>query len=168
MQDSWSAAVLVASDGVTKGTRVDQSGPAAKTHLGQQGFQVTAVDVVADDSAQIASRLKEYVSQRIHLVVTSGGTGFGPRDVTPEATGEVIERDADGLAEYLRRETQVHTPYAVLSRGRAGIAGTTLIINLPGSPKGVKQYLDVLAPLLPHAVKLAAGENPDHGHKKES
>ena len=102
------------------------------------------------------------MAARIPLVLTSGGTGFAPRDVTPEATAAVITRDAPGLAEMLRRETHSFTPFTALSRGRAGIRDATLIITAPGSPKGVVQYLDLLKPLLAHSLKLVAGEQPGH------
>ena len=98
----------------------------------------------------------------MHLILTSGGTGFGPRDVTPEATRSVIEREAPGIAEALRKESMEHTPYGMLSRGVAGIFGTSLIINLPGSPKAVEESMTVLLPVLPHALELLKGDESPH------
>jgi molybdenum cofactor synthesis domain-containing protein len=114
--------------------------------------------VVADDRPAIAAALRAQVDAGTRLVVTTGGTGFGPRDVTPEATSEIIERPAPGLSELMRAAGLEHTPLAALSRGVAGATGSSLILNLPGSPKGVKESLDAVTEVLPHALRLLAGD----------
>jgi molybdenum cofactor synthesis domain-containing protein len=159
---SFRAAILVVSDRASAGEAEDRSGPTAREGLVAQGFDVVAVDLVPDEETAIREKLLGYVAEKIPFVLTSGGTGFSPRDVTPEATSAVITRDAPGLAEMLRRETHRFTPFTALSRGRAGIRDATLIVNAPGSPKGVTQYLDLLRPLLAHSLKLVAGEQPGH------
>jgi molybdenum cofactor synthesis domain-containing protein len=155
--------VLVVSDRVSAGGHEDLSGPAAARALAAAGAELITSESVPDERAVIAGRLRALVDRGgVDLVVTSGGTGFAARDVTPEATRDVIERDAPGLAELLRRETARATPLAALGRGVAGIRGHTLIVNLPGSPRAVAECLDVLIPLLPHAVRLLRGEDPGH------
>lgn len=157
------AAILVVSDRVAAGTHQDASGPAAREGLALLGLEVVAEDVVPDERDRIAARLRAWSDDpRIGLVVTSGGTGFAERDVTPEATAEVLERETPGLSELLRAESRVHTPLAVLSRGRSGIRNHTLIVNLPGSPRGVLQCLEILKPVLPHALRVVAGDADGH------
>lgn len=155
------AAVLTVSDGVTQGTREDASGDAAEALLRAGGFDVSERRVVADEQAEIESALRELVSSN-GLVVTTGGTGFGPRDVTPEATRAVIEREAPGLAELMRATGLSQTPMAALSRGVAGAVGSALVVNLPGSPKGVRESLTAVLPVVPHAVELLRGATGVH------
>ncbi|HEV2950867.1 MAG TPA: MogA/MoaB family molybdenum cofactor biosynthesis protein, partial [Actinomycetota bacterium] len=143
------AAVLTVSDGVTHGTRDDESGDMAVQLLRDAGFDVSDRRVVPDERPDIESALRE-LAKTHGLVVTTGGTGFGPRDVTPEATREVIEREAPGLGELMRATGLAHTPMAALSRAVAGALGTTLILNLPGSPNGVLESLTSVMPLIPH------------------
>jgi molybdopterin adenylyltransferase len=159
------AAVLTVSDGVTQGTRADESGEVAVQLLKEAGFDVSDRRVVPDERPEIESALRELVATH-GLVVTTGGTGFGPRDVTPEATRAVIDREAPGLAELMRATGLVHTPMAALSRAVAGATGSTLILNLPGSPQGVRESLSSVLPVIPHAVELLGGARGGHptGH----
>lgn len=157
------AAVLVVSDRVSAGTAGDRSGPEAETVLRSWGARVAFLEAVPDEESAIRERLTAYADDHgVDLVFTSGGTGFAARDVTPEATRSVVERETPGLSELLRREGQAQTRFAVLSRGIAGIRGRTLIVNLPGSPKGVVQGLETLQPLLVHAVQVIRGKPEGH------
>ncbi|MCZ2289008.1 MAG: MogA/MoaB family molybdenum cofactor biosynthesis protein, partial [Anaerolineales bacterium] len=147
--------ILTVSDRAARGERADLSGPALADFVRARGWNVSRADVVPDDRVQIASTLTDWcVRGDLDILLTAGGTGFAPRDVTPEATGDVIEREAPGLAEAIRAESLKVTPHAMLSRGRAGIRGRTLIINLPGSPKGAVESLLAVAEALEHAVQL--------------
>jgi len=164
----YTAAVITVSDKGYAGQREDKSGPALRDRLTSLGLEVVHYEIVPDDGTQIAATLRELADQRgIDLVVTTGGTGAAPRDVTPEATQSVIEREMPGLAELIRWEGYKRTPLAVLSRGVAGIRKGTLIINLAGSPKAVQEGMDILAAVLPHALQMLKGENLEHEHKKE-
>jgi molybdenum cofactor synthesis domain-containing protein len=161
MEPGTRAAVLTVSDGVTQGTREDGSGDAAAGLLRDAGFDVSDRRVVPDERAEIESAIRELAAAN-GLVVTTGGTGFGPRDVTPEATRAVIEREAPGLAELMRATGLAQTPMAALSRGLAGTVGSALILNLPGSPKGVRESLGAVLPVIPHAVELLGGATGAH------
>jgi molybdenum cofactor synthesis domain-containing protein len=148
------AVVLTVSDRVSTGDRVDESGPLAEELLTAQGFDVVR-RLTSDDSPAIADALRAAVDEGVDLVITTGGTGLGPRDVTPEATLTIIDRPAEGIAELIRRSGSV--PTAALSRGVAGVSARTLVINLAGSTGAVRDGIAALEPLLAHAVSQLAG-----------
>jgi molybdopterin adenylyltransferase len=148
--------VLTVSDGVHAGVRDDASGDALEELLRDEGFDVMR-RVVADEPTMISTALAELAADTL-LILTTGGTGFAPRDVTPEATRTVIDREAPGIAEGIRADALGRTPHALLSRGVAGLRGETLIVNLPGSPGGCRDGFAVLRPALQHGLELASGE----------
>ena len=157
------AAVLTVSDGVAEGTREDRSGDVLAELLGAEGYEVER-RVVPDERDSIADAIAE-LAEEAALVLTTGGTGLGPRDVTPEATMDVLERRAPGIAEAIRAASIAKTPHGLLSRGVAGVRGRTLVVNLPGSPGGCRDGFAVLRPALAHALELLAGER-DVGHRQ--
>ena len=162
MPMSLTAAVLTVSDRASRGQRTDVSGPRVSEFLSQRGFTVNAHSVVPDEEALIEAALLD-LSQKAMLVVTVGGTGIAERDVTPEATRTVCRRLIEGISERMRAEGGRHTPLAVLSRGLCGVCGSALVLNLPGSPAGAMQSLGAVIDVLPHALKLLAG---DTGHEE--
>lgn len=151
------AGVLTVSDGVHAGVREDLSGEALDELLRGEGFDVVR-DVVPDDQAAIAGAITRLSDDGVLLILTTGGTGFAPRDVTPEATRTVLERDAPGIAEAIRADALARTPHALLSRGVAGLRGRTLIVNLPGSPGGCRDGFAAVQPALRHGLELASGD----------
>lgn len=154
--------ILTISDSVSSGQSQDRSGADVAARCKELAWEVVSTAVRADDRDAIASFLKETAdSNSVDLILTTGGTGLGPRDITPEATAAVVERMIPGFPERMRAAGAVKTPRAVLSRGAAGIRGTTIIINLPGSPTGAVESLDVIAELLPHSVAVLHGTH--HG-----
>lgn len=153
--------VLTISDRSSQGIRPDTSGPVLQAAIERQGWQVTKYGIVPDDIATIQATLIAWCdADTIDVLLTTGGTGFSPRDVTPEATLHVVERPAPGIPEAMRQASLALTPHAMLSRAAAGIRGRTLIVNLPGSPKGAQENFNTLLPVLPHAVELLR-DDPD-------
>ena len=152
------AVVITASDACSRGEREDVSGLTLVQLLREIGAEVVDSNVLSDDLEALVQTLKEFAErQDVNLIVTTGGTGLGPRDNTPEATRQVIEREAPGIAEAIRAESLKMTPMAMISRGVCGVRAGTLIINLPGSPKAVQESFAVIAPVLPHAIDLLEG-----------
>jgi molybdopterin adenylyltransferase len=154
------AAVLTVSDGVARREREDRSGDLLEQLLREDGYEVVR-QVVPDQRETIAAAVTKLAASA-HLVLTTGGTGLGPRDVTPEATGALLERDAPGIAEAIRADSVKKTPHGLISRGRAGVIGRTLVVNLPGSTGGCRDGYAVLQPALHHALQLLAGEESAH------
>lgn len=151
------AAVLTTSDLCSKGQREDTSGKTIQEIIKKHNFQVTSYEVVSDDLEMIKKKLIHYCDNlKVDLVLTTGGTGLTPRDITPEATKTIIDRDVPGIAETMRLEGYKVTKRAVLSRGISGLRGKTLIINLPGSPKGARESLEAILDILPHGMDMIA------------
>lgn len=162
--------ILTVSDRSSRGERPDISGPALQSVAEQQGWQIIDTAIVPDESHQIARKLADWAdSGRCDLILTTGGTGFTARDVTPEATISIVERQTPGLTQAILIESLKFTPHAMLSRAASGIRANTLIINFPGSPKAAVENLNIILPVLPHAIELLHG-NPsaEAGHKKVS
>jgi molybdenum cofactor synthesis domain-containing protein len=159
MSTQISAVVITSSDACAVGEREDTSGATLVQLLTELGAEIVAKEILNDDLEPLARKLREYSNRAdVNLIVTTGGTGFGPRDNTPEATLRVIEREAPGLAEAMRMETLKQTPLAMISRGVCGIRSGTLIVNLPGSPKAVRESFEIIRPVLSHAVALLEGK----------
>jgi len=154
------AAVLTVSDGVSEGSRGDESGELVASLLAAEGYEVER-RVVPDERDEMAAAIRALAASA-RLVLTTGGTGLAPRDVTPEATRDVIEREAPGIAQALRADSIAKTPHGLLSRGTAGVLGSTLVVNLPGSTGGCRDGFAILQPALRHALELLAGEETAH------
>jgi molybdenum cofactor synthesis domain-containing protein len=162
MMKVFKVAILTVSDKGSQGDREDLSGRAAQEAVVEKGWQVAAHDIVPDETGEIADRLKFYCDELgVDLVLTTGGTGLSPRDVTPEATRQVIDREAPGFAEAMRNASMSITPHAMLSRAVSGIRSSTLIINLPGSPRAVRENLEVILPALPHGLEKLSGDQSE-------
>ena len=159
------AAIITISTSLSEGRGEDESGPALADWARGIGAEVAATEMVADDQPKIEWALRHYAdSAGCELVLTTGGTGFAPTDVTPEATRAVIDREAPGIAEAMRAASRPHTPHWLLSRAVAGIRRGSLIVNFPGSPKSIREVGDEIAPAIPHAVALLAAEPTEHDH----
>jgi molybdenum cofactor synthesis domain-containing protein len=159
MSNQIRAVVITSSDACSVGEREDLSGEALVQLLTELGAEIVAKEIVNDDLEPLAHKLRAYADlKHVNLIVTTGGTGFGARDNTPEATRSIIEREAPGLAEAMRFQTLKDTPMAMISRGVCGIRSGALIVNLPGSPKAVRESFDVIKPVLSHAIALLEGK----------
>ena len=160
------AAIITASDSGYRGEREDLSGPAIKEILEREGYEVISMDILPDDQVMLAGKMQEIAdSEKAELILTTGGTGFSERDVIPEATEEVIERKVPGIPEAIRAYSMTITKRAMLSRATAGIRGKTLIINLPGSPKAVRDSLEYIIDALAHGLEILSGEARDCARK---
>ena len=159
------AGVITVSTKGAAGERADESGPAMSERLIAGGIEVVRTELVPDDVERVATAILAAVRAGANVVLTTGGTGLSPNDVTPEATRRVIDREIPGIAEALRARSLEKTPHGMLSRGVAGAIGPALVVNLPGSPRAVREALEVLVPVLPHAVELLAGESGEQTHR---
>ena len=159
------AGVITVSTKGARGERADESGPAMRDALVAAGHEVVLESLVPDDVEGVATAILAAVRAGANVVLTTGGTGLSPNDVTPEATRRVVDREVPGIAEALRARSLQKTPHGMLSRGVAGAVGKALVVNLPGSPRAVRESLEVLLPVLPHAAELLAGESGERGHR---
>ncbi len=164
MSRAWRVGILTLSDRGARGEREDLSGPAIREVLAEGPYRVERYDVIPDDRERIASTLIAWADGGgLDLILTTGGTGVAPRDVAPEATRDVIDREVPGMAEAMRWASLQKTPHAMISRAVVGIRGTVLIVNLPGSPKAARENLEVLLPALPHAMEKIQGDPSECG-----
>jgi molybdopterin adenylyltransferase len=162
------AAVVTISDSVAAGSRTDRSGPAVRERLEQLGWKVSVVEVIADEVDEIGRRLATLADGgQVAAIFTTGGTGLAPRDVTPEATRAILDREIPGFGEVMRSKGREHTPLASLSRSLAGTRGRVLIVNLPGSPKGAVESLDAIVELAPHVLDLLQGQTEHAAARQE-
>jgi molybdenum cofactor synthesis domain-containing protein len=169
MSELIRAVVITASDACSRGERVDESGAVVAELLKSLGAEIVAKEIMADDLEPLRDKLISYAERAdVNLIVTTGGTGFAPRDNTPEATRACIEREAPGLAEAMRAETLKQTPLAMISRGVCGVRAGALIVNLPGSPRAVRECFEVIRPILSHAVALLAGRTHEEAGRRDN
>ncbi|HEY1342421.1 MAG TPA: MogA/MoaB family molybdenum cofactor biosynthesis protein [Bryobacteraceae bacterium] len=162
------AAVLTISDSVSAGTRADRSGPAVRARLEQLGWQVTVMETIPDEPDQIGNRLATLADGgQVSAIFTTGGTGVAPRDITPEATRPILDREIPGFGELMRATGRASTPLAALSRSLAGTRGRVLIVNLPGSPRGAVESLDAIVELVPHVLELLRGRTEHASARQE-
>ena len=158
------AVVVTVSDACSRGERADQSGEDLVIYLRDMNVEIVDRKILSDDLDPLTFELRELASRKdVNLIITTGGTGLGPRDNTPEATSQVLEREAPGISEAIRAESLRHTPMGMISRGVAGICSGTLIINLPGSPKAVRESFQVISPILNHSIDLISGNTTHSG-----